>query len=652
MSSDLQGAVQRLPELYQPLYGHEPEGADARRACTDRLACISDTLEAFRETRVRLLDVGSAQGYFTLGLAERFPGFDCIGLDNLAENIDVARQLALERKPAPEFQVAEVRAGTLRPWLGDGANAVLLLNVLHHVCTRFGWDETDRLLAEVAQSADVVFIELASAAERLEWTAELPSDDAAWLRHFGFTRPIGEFDTHIPGVRRRLYVCSSRWVLCGKVAFRFTTALDKSHGGALGSREVGRRYFMSDEIVAKHFSFIGPAARSNWLELRREARLLASPPVAMAAPRFLGSHFDACGGVVVRSRWDGSLLSEFIKRPLANDEWARTMQALVAELEQIESAGLFHHDLRPWNVLVVPGDRLHLIDFGSMTRRRTRTVFEDLVEFGYWLVAPLADPALWGSYRSEVDATEAPYTLRFLAREVDATALSDLSFARLRHALERAGRTHGPAAPASPAPLHDESQSGLLRRLARALKGNRRLAAAQGEAQRYAASLAESLTRSELHSRLRIEAQTAELAQTRSDASRQVTALTKRAERAEAHGRALAASLRRAKEDLAQAHDDARRQVAAFAQRAATAEHYAASLAADRDRLQADAAAQIDALGQRANAAETYAASLANELEKTQRELGATAAELDAIKRSKPYRALNLFRRMMRGSPR
>ncbi len=651
MSRELQQAVQRLPELYQPLYGREAESADAaRRACVDRLACIANALDAFREMPVRLIDVGSAQGYFTLALAERFPGFDCVGLDNLAENVEVARHLAKERTHSPAFHVAEVRAGALRPWVGDGANTVLLLNVLHHICTRYGWDETDRFLAEVAQSADVVFLELASAAERLEWTAELPSDDAAWLRHFGFARPIGEFDTHIPGVRRRLYVCSARWVLCGKAAFRFTTALDKSHGGALGSREVGRRYFMSDDIVAKCFSFSGATARRNRVELLREERLLSAPPPDIALPRLLGSHVDACGGVLVRSRLEGSLLSESLAQPMTSEDWTRMMAALAAALGQLEASGLFHHDLRPWNVLVSPGSTIRVIDFGAMNRRRTRTVFEDFVEFGFWLVAPHLDPSLWGCYRSLANPAEMPDALRVLSSEVDGTALRDLDFATLRDILERAGHAPKPDAQAALLKVHGEAQSSLLRRLARALNGNRRLGLARGEAQRYAEALAESLKRTQWHSRLRIEAQDAELARTRSDAARQIAALARRAERAEDHGRALATSLRRAKEDLARAHDEARRQVAGFAQRAATAEQYAASLATDRDRLQADAAAQVEALGQRASAAEAYAASLANELDKKQRDLGSVASELETIKRSKPYRALNLMRRMMRRS--
>lgn len=650
MSSDLQEAVQRLPELYQPLYGHESESPDARRACADRLGCIANTLEAFREMPVRLVDVGSAQGYFTLALAERFPGFDCVGLDNLAENVEVARRLAAERPRAPAFLVAEVRSGALRPWLGEGANAVLLLNVLHHICTRYGWEETDRFLAEVAQSADIVFLELASAAERLEWTADLPSDDDAWLRHFGFVQALGEFDTHIPGVRRRLYVCSARWVLCGKAAFRFTTAMDKSHRGALGTSEVGRRYFMSDDIVAKRFSFSGPTARRNRVELLREERLLSAPPPDIVLPRLLASHFDAQGGVLVRSRWEGDLLSDSLERTLASEDWSRTMCALAAALGQLAAAGLFHHDLRPWNVLASPGQQIRLIDFGAMNRRRTRDVFEDFVEFGFWLVAPHLDPALWGCYRSLVNPAETPDALQVLSAAVDRTALRDLDFALLHDVLERAGQAQRSGAQAPQLQIHEEAQSSLLRRLARALGGNRRLGAARGEAQRYAESLAESLTRTQLHSRLRIEAQDAKLAQTRSDAARQVTALAKRAERAEDHGRGLAAALRRAKESLARAHDDARRQVAGFAQRAATAEQYAASLAAERDRLQADAAAQLEALSQRARAAEDYAASLANELENKQRELASMASEIEAIKASKPFVVLELMRRIKRGS--
>ena len=58
--------VSRLPEVYQPVWGHPELSTAVSRGCEDRLihiAAIYRGLEAQLERPLRVLDLGCAQGF-------------------------------------------------------------------------------------------------------------------------------------------------------------------------------------------------------------------------------------------------------------------------------------------------------------------------------------------------------------------------------------------------------------------------------------------------------------------------------------------------------------------------------------------------------------------------------------------------------------
>ena len=72
--------VSKLPEIYQTIYGH-PEYKTSRN-CDHRLNYITDIVKAYQEknkektgkTNVKVLDIGCAQGYYSLHLADGLQG--------------------------------------------------------------------------------------------------------------------------------------------------------------------------------------------------------------------------------------------------------------------------------------------------------------------------------------------------------------------------------------------------------------------------------------------------------------------------------------------------------------------------------------------------------------------------------------------------
>ena len=139
MSQSLPQLVSDLPEIYQVIYGHPDIYQDTSRACIDRLDKIAEVHDALAKQLgrpLRVLDMGCAQGFFSLSLAAR--GAQVHGVDFLDKNIFVCQALALEN---PELKVTfgvgrlEEVVAALAP---EQYDLVLGLSVLHHVVHEHG----------------------------------------------------------------------------------------------------------------------------------------------------------------------------------------------------------------------------------------------------------------------------------------------------------------------------------------------------------------------------------------------------------------------------------------------------------------------------------------------------------------------------------
>lgn len=64
--------VNALPEFYQPIYGHNEWNDKPLRHCQDRLLVVKkiyDELSKELQRPLRVLDLGCAQGFFSLHMA-------------------------------------------------------------------------------------------------------------------------------------------------------------------------------------------------------------------------------------------------------------------------------------------------------------------------------------------------------------------------------------------------------------------------------------------------------------------------------------------------------------------------------------------------------------------------------------------------------
>jgi O-antigen chain-terminating methyltransferase len=364
--SNIRDLVARLPECYQPIFNFPHLDEAVSRQCDDRLVAIRSALETLVQhygRPLRVLDLGCAQGFFSLSVADLCESV--LGIDFLAANIDVcnaARDAA--DLPHVRFEKGEV-GEVINKLQARQFDVVLGLSVFHHLCHTQGWPSVAALLKRLASTVDVLLLELADAREPLYWAQSLPADAVELVRDIGFIYPLGVFPTHLGDVERSLYFCSDRLWCLGSNVQRFDLWMEQSHEFAGSIHQGTRRYFFSQDLVAKTIRFAGVLANHNRREFANEENFFVK-----LAPRLAGSmstlEMKSIGstrdfGHVVTSRLPGRTLAELLVKGADFDE-ALILRQVLGQLVQLEAQSLYHRDVRVWNVLVDNACNARLLD--------------------------------------------------------------------------------------------------------------------------------------------------------------------------------------------------------------------------------------------------------------------------------------------------
>lgn len=192
-----------------------PEWAQAAsRDCYDRidtLGALYDQLAAKLGRPLRVLDLGCAQGFFCLSLAER--GATVKGVDFQEQNIALCRALA-DENPQLDASFAIGRIEEVIDALEPGQYDLAIgLSVFHHIVHLHGVAPTQRWLARLAECIEAVILEIALREEPLYWGPSQPAEPRELLRDCAFYHQIARFNTHLSALYRPLYVVSQHWLL-------------------------------------------------------------------------------------------------------------------------------------------------------------------------------------------------------------------------------------------------------------------------------------------------------------------------------------------------------------------------------------------------------------------------------------------------------
>ncbi len=371
----IQLLVDDLPELYQPIFGHPELSQGSSRSSSDRLIHIVDIYKAVESILGRplnVLDLGCAQGFFSLNLAAL--GATVHGVDYLEQNIHVCQALQAEN---PEFK-AQFTFGKIEELLqtveSGQHDLVLGLSVFHHLVYDFGKEHIKETLNLLLHKITVFIGEFALTEEPLYWGPAQPEDPRYLLSNSAFLHELSRHPTHLADIDRPLYVASNQiWYLDG-MAERINSWTPESHALAAGAHQGARRYYFSDHYFVKVFRIDGQFGQRNKAELLREGQFLKSPPAGYGVPRYYLSGGNDVESWLVTERIEGELLLDAITKGKVLDK-RKILLSVLQQLAFLERHGFYHDDIRVWNVMLDADLNAHLIDYGSISSEPTDCVW-------------------------------------------------------------------------------------------------------------------------------------------------------------------------------------------------------------------------------------------------------------------------------------
>lgn len=384
MNTNLQNLVSVLPEVYQTIYGHNEWDGDVSRDCSERLDIIAKnylTLSKKLNRPLRVLDLGCAQGFFSLSLASL--GASVHGIDFLQENINVCNALADENRTLTvTFQKGRIEEiiETIEPGHYD---FVIGLSVFHHIVHEHGIERVKSWLLKLANSVHVIILELALKSEPLYWAVSQPTEPRELIEQCSFYQQIAHFSTHLSNISRPMFIISNDYLIINDYCEKFYKWSLNPYEDANSVHKGSRRYFFGKDVVCKlyHFSTLSgtllPAeSERNLVELKQEISFLKTPPPGFPVPKLFLGGYDVNQGWLVMERFEGILLLERISQEEILDVDGIFSQ-LLEQLVILEKNGLYHDDIRTWNILVDDSGELKLIDYGSISSQPKDCVWPD-----------------------------------------------------------------------------------------------------------------------------------------------------------------------------------------------------------------------------------------------------------------------------------
>lgn len=250
MEKTIDEYVKALPEIYQQIWGHKEFGESSRN-CEQRAPRIIESVRELQaklgEKKLRVLDIGCAQGYFSFALQDI--GCNVVGLDFCKENIELCEALKEENKLGCKFIHGKLTKEFIDSLDNGQYDAILCLSVIHHVCNEKGFDYARSILEDLSRKSELVIAELALKSEPVYWSQSLPERWEDWFCNIAFFDEIGFFSTHLSEVQRPLVICSNRYAYCERGLFEFTEWKKSSFNQK--KEDNFRRYYLNEYTLIK-----------------------------------------------------------------------------------------------------------------------------------------------------------------------------------------------------------------------------------------------------------------------------------------------------------------------------------------------------------------------------------------------------------------
>ncbi len=378
MSQLLQKLIAEIPEQYQDIYGHKEYNKSSSRDCSKREEWIRRIIREIQEKtgkkELRVLDLGCAQGYYSLVAAEM--GCNVVGVDMQDINIQICNLLREECNAQCTFQHEKIQT-IIDSVQTQEYDIVFLFSVIHHVCNENGFDYARQMLEKLAENTNCILAEMALKEEPLYWSRYLPENYSEWFVNIRFFDELAFFETHLSEIKRPFVFLSNRWCEADGVLYEIGEHKQRSYLDK--PIDTGRNYYFCEnrKYLVKLFRNVDPVV---FAEIRNEKELVEKLSDVSFAPHLI-SYSDRNNRILeITEIHYGSLLWDYI-RENTPFSYQTVFLDVLNNLIELEDRGYYHGDLRSWNVCLDENQHAFLIDFGAIITCDEDTVAEN--QYGF-----------------------------------------------------------------------------------------------------------------------------------------------------------------------------------------------------------------------------------------------------------------------------
>ncbi|MEH2049700.1 protein kinase domain-containing protein, partial [Nostoc sp.] len=360
-------------EYYQPFYKtpYLLKNSLPQRNCEDRCKAIENNLLTLGNnlTGIKILDVGSSLGYNSFYFADRKA--DVSAIDNNIENVLASRLISEINGINVGFRVAEFDLDYINLLQKSEYDVVFLLSVIHHIIYFKGLEYTKKMMEMLLDKVPVIIVELAVKDEEnkekdLYWREILPNDSLSIFEKCQDINInlIGYFSTHLSSVKRPLYAISKKVIKVNNNIYQIDKLIWKAYKDSCVPS--GRLYYFSKNKFIKEYLFLNRLdniKNNNKLQIISEiANFIALEDEIDGVPKFFDYEINDERAYIVLENIEGKLLCDILN-DLNRSNQKRIIDQLIQVLVKVEKKGLYHNDIRTWNI-IVSEEKTFIIDLG------------------------------------------------------------------------------------------------------------------------------------------------------------------------------------------------------------------------------------------------------------------------------------------------
>lgn len=344
-------------EHYQPLYNFGVfKNKKVQRICNDRAEAIYEIIKP-HGPGAHILDIGCSLGYFSHYFAEREYFVD--GIDNNENNIRVCQLLKQVNHGKTQFTATDFSPEFMANVTDFQYDMAFIFSVMHHVVYYKGLEYAQDLMVKTLEKIPVLFIELAVNYEDTDspWKEFLPDDELSIFDKCKdiTIQKIGYFKNHLSDFLRPMYMVQRNTQEFENQSFKVN---ERKFSSYINNSFNGCKYYDCEGVYIKKYFLNHCRDREKHIEKEIENYKKLPPNGFFPTILSYAKHNDTVTLIFNKLTGDNlhQLLFQGIKLPALS-----IISKLIKALEFLHDNGIYHNDIRTWNILF-DGKEINLLD--------------------------------------------------------------------------------------------------------------------------------------------------------------------------------------------------------------------------------------------------------------------------------------------------